>query len=203
MLHNCMVKREGSQQRKRHRAVHCLNIPYWKLSLWNMHGYRYTADHACHTAIIVLILLGLGIEHNYSSCFHNNIIMMHTSMFITLTGLISGQVVLPLAIWITIQISYTLLAVRSPFYFKRLTMNKRKGHILHIVSLLVGGISLLVPFFLVLGLGGFSLIDTIFPPIICIARNRDISAYVILIPLGILTAVIITQLILILHQLLR
>lgn len=118
-------------------------------------------------------------------------------------GLISGQVVLPLAIWITIQVGYTLLAVRSPFYFKRLTTDKKKGHILHIVSLIIGAISVLIPFFIVLGVGGYSLIDTIFPPIVCIARNRDVSAYVILVPLGILMAVIITLLVLIIHQLLR
>ena len=118
-------------------------------------------------------------------------------------GLISGQVVLPLAIWITIQIGYTLLAVCSPFYFKRLTTDKKKGHILHIVSLIIGAISVLVPFFIVFGVGGYSLIDTIFPPIVCIARNRDLSAIVVLIPLGILMAVIITLLVLILHQLVR
>ena len=118
-------------------------------------------------------------------------------------GLISGQVVLPLAIWITIQVGYTLLAVRSPFYFKRLTTDKRKGHILHIASLVAGAISVLFPFFVVLGVGGYSLIDTLFPPIVCIARNRDVSAYVVLVPLGILMAVIITLLVLILHQLVR
>lgn len=118
-------------------------------------------------------------------------------------GLISGQVVLPLAIWITIQVGYTLLAVRNPFYFKRLTNDKRKGHILHIASLVAGVISVLFPFFVVLGVGGYSLIDTLFPPIVCIARNRDVSAYVILVPLGILMAVIITLLVLILHQLVR
>ena len=119
-------------------------------------------------------------------------------------GLISGQVSLPLAIWITIQVGYTLLAVRSPFYFKRLTTDKRKGHILHIASLIIGAISVLIPFFIVFGVGGYSLIDTIFPPIVCIAsRNRDISTYVVIIPLGLLMAVIITLLVLILHQLVR
>ena len=118
-------------------------------------------------------------------------------------GLISGQVVHPLAIWITIQVGYTLLAVRSPFYFKRITSDKKKGHILHIVSLIIGAISVLVPFFIVLGLGGYSLIDTVYPPIVCIARNRDVAAYVVLVPLGIFMALIITLLVLILHQLVR
>ena len=131
------------------------------------------------------------------------LIAVSLSSLIIYIGLISGQVVLPLAIWITIQVGYTLLAVRSPFYFKRLTTDKRKGHILHIVSLIIGAISVLIPFFIILGVGGYSLIDTIFPPIVCIARNRDISAYVILVPLGILMAVIITLLVLILHQLMR
>ena len=91
--------------------------------------------------------------------------------------------VLPLAIWITIHVGYTLLAVCSPFYVKTLTTDKRKGHILHIASLIAGALSVLFPFFVVFGVGGYSLIDTLFPPIICIARNRDVSAYVFLIPL--------------------
>ena len=111
--------------------------------------------------------------------------------------------VLPLTIWITIQVGYTLLAVCSPFYLRRLTADKRKGHILHIVSLIIGAISVLIPFFIVLGVGGYSLIDTVFPPIVCFARNRDIAAYVMLVPLGILMAVIVTLLVLILHQLVR
>ena len=111
--------------------------------------------------------------------------------------------VLPLAIWITVQVGYTLLAFCNPFYYKKLTTDKKKGHILHIVSLLIGVFSILIPFFIVFGVEGYSLIDTVFPPIVCIARNRDVWAFVVLIPLGILMAVIITLLVLILHQLVR
>lgn len=118
-------------------------------------------------------------------------------------GLISGQVVLPLAIWITIQVGYTLLAVRTPLFFKRLTMNKKRQHILHVVSLLIGLVALLVSSLLTLGLTGYGLVDTIFPPIVCIARNRDVTTFTILIPLGVLSATIITMLVLILHRLVR
>jgi hypothetical protein len=54
---------------------------------------------------------------------------------------------------------------------------------------------------LTLGLGGFSAVDTRFPPIVCWARRRDISVYTFLIPMGVMLSVINTELILILHLL--
>ena len=74
---------------------------------------------------------------------------------------------------------------------------------LHLLSLLAGIVSLLFPSMLTLGLGGYSPEDTKFPPVVCFARNRDISVYVLLIPLGVLMAMIITELILIFYSLLR
>ena len=44
---------------------------------------------------------------------------------------------------------------------------------------------------------------TKFPPIVCFARNRDVIAYVALIPLGVMISLIITELILIFHFLVR
>ena len=120
-----------------------------------------------------------------------------------LIGLVSGQIVLPLAIWIAIQIGYILLAVHAPFSFKRMSTNKKKGHILHIVSLLIGLVSLVIPSVLIQTLGGYGLIDTVFPPIVCFPTDRDINAYTILIPLGILMATIITMLVLIIYHLIR
>ena len=120
-----------------------------------------------------------------------------------IVGLISGQVVLPLAIWITIQIGYTLLAVRAPLIYKNLTQNKRKSRILHIVSVVIGIVSLVVPAVFTLAFGGYTLIDTRFPPIVCLTRERDVVAYTILIPLGILMALIVSFLVLILHTLIR
>lgn len=118
-------------------------------------------------------------------------------------GIVSSFFVLPMTIWIAIQVGYTLLGVRYPFYFKRLSKNKRKGHILHVVSLLVGISTALVPSLLTLGLGGYSPVDTRFPPIVCFARNRDIAAYMLLIPVGVVMAIVLTELTLILHYLLR
>ena len=110
---------------------------------------------------------------------------------------------LPLAIWITIQVSYTLLAVRAPLVFKRLTQNKKKTRIVHVASLGIGIASLVVPAVFTLGFGGYGLIDTRFPPLVCIPRQRDVVAYTTLIPMGILMALIISFLVLILHTLIR
>ena len=109
----------------------------------------------------------------------------------------------PLTIWIAIQVGYTLLGVRAPFYFNKLRQKKKLGHVLHILSLLFGILPLLIPSVLTLGLGGYSPVDTKFPPIVCFARNRDVYAYIFLIPLAVLLSVIITELILILHHLAR
>ena len=111
--------------------------------------------------------------------------------------------VLPLTVWITIQISHTVLAVYAPIYFKRLNEEKKKKHILHLVSFLAGIAALLIPSFVTLGLGGYSPLDTKFPPVVCFARNRDVTAYMMLIPLGVLISLIITELILIFHFLVR
>lgn len=112
-------------------------------------------------------------------------------------GIISNYMTLPLTTWITIQISYTSLAVYSPMYFKRLKEKKWKKNVLHFASILAGIISYLVPSMMTVGLGGYSPLDTKFPPVVCFARNRDITVYILLIPLGVLMATIITELILI------
>ena len=117
-------------------------------------------------------------------------------------GILSSYMVLSLTVWITIQISYTFLAVYTPIYFKRLKESKWKKHILHLVSFLAGIVALLFPSMVTLGLGGYSTMGTKFPPIVCFARNRDIIAYVA-IPLGVMMSLIITELILIFHFLVR
>lgn len=124
---------------------------------------------------------------------------MHTCTL----GVISSYAVLPLAFWIAIQVGYILAAISSPFYFNRLKDNKWKVHTLHIVSLLIGVLSPLIPSIITLARGGFSVVDTKFPPIVCFARNRDITLYSLFIPLSVLMSTIITQLVLIIHLLLR
>ena len=130
----------------------------------------------------------LPIERNLIRCF---------------TGIISSFIVYPLTIWIAIQVGYTLLGVRTPFYFKQLKNKKQREKYLHAISVLVGIAFLVVPSMLTLGLGGFSSFDTRFPPIVCWAKRRDITVYTFLIPMGVMLSVIITELILILHFLLR
>ena len=67
-------------------------------------------------------------------------------------------------------------------------------YMLHIISLIAGIVSLLIPSMVTLALGGYSSLDTKFPPIVCFASNRDITAYMLLIPMGVMTALIITEL---------
>ena len=119
------------------------------------------------------------------------------------TGILSSYMVLSLTVWIAIQVSYIILAIYAPIYFKRLKEKKWKKHVLHFLSFLAGIISLLIPSMVTLGLGGYSSLDTKFPPIVCFAKNRDITAYMMLIPMGVLMALIITELILIFHFLMR
>ena len=123
--------------------------------------------------------------------------------FYQIIGIISSFIVYPLTIWIAIQVGYTLLAVRTPLYFKQLKNKKQTEKLLHVVSILVGILFLVVASMLTLGLGGFSSIDTRFPPIVCWPRRRDISVYTFLIPMGVMLSVINTELILILHYLVR
>ena len=115
----------------------------------------------------------------------------------------SSYAVLPLAFWITVQISFILGAISAPFYFKRMREEKWKVHTLHIVSLVVGVFAPLIHFIVVLATTGFSSVGTKFPPIVCFARNRDITIYLLSIPLNVLESIIITQLILIIHLLIK
>ena len=111
---------------------------------------------------------------------------------------------LPLTVWITIQLSFTLMAIYTPIYFKRLKENKWKRHLLHLTSLLAGIASVLVPSMLTLGVVGYSALDSKFPPVACFAAgHRSIAIYVFLIPCGVLNAIIISELILIFHFLVR
>ena len=124
-------------------------------------------------------------------------------VFLLQIGFVSSYIVYPLTIWIAIQVGYTLLAVRAPLYFKRLSNKRRTKHCLHVASLLVGVGALLVPTMLTLALGGFSSFDTVFPPVVCWARDRDHTVYTLLVPMGLMLSIIDTQLVLILHFLLR
>ena len=126
-----------------------------------------------------------------------------SQLFLFHVGFVSSYMVLSLTLWIAIQISYTFLAVYTPVYFKRLNKQKWKKHVLHLVSFLAGIVALLFPSLVTLGVGGYSALDTKFPPVVCFASNRDVTAYMLLIPLGIMIALVITELILIFHRLVR
>ena len=120
------------------------------------------------------------------------------------TGIVSSHLGLPLTVWISIQAGFTLLAVYTPVYFKQLKENKWKWHFLHIISVLAGIASALVPAMLTLGLVGYSSFDTKFPPVVCYAAEyRKIAIYIFLLPTGVLNAILISELILLFHFLVR
>ena len=118
-------------------------------------------------------------------------------------GIVSSYMGLSLTVWITIQITYTFLAVYTPVLFKRLKEKRSSQNTLHLVSLFAGILSLVFPSCLTLGIGGYSTLDTKFPPVVCFVKRREISIYTFLIPAQILIALIVTELILIFHYLLR
>ena len=120
------------------------------------------------------------------------------------TGILSGHMTLAVILWITVQISFTLLAVYAPVYFNRLIENKQKRRFLHIISLLAGGALILTSSMLTLGTVGYNTLDSIFPPVVCYAAEyRSVAIYVFLIPSGLFDAIIISELIVLYHFLVR
>ena len=118
-------------------------------------------------------------------------------------GFVSSYMGLPLTVWIAIQVTFTFLGVYTPAYFKRLKEKKWKLRLIHCFSFFAGIVSLLVPASFTVGFGGYSPLSTKFPPITCFAINRDLSIYMFIVPVQILLAVIVTELILIFYSLLR
>ena len=115
----------------------------------------------------------------------------------------SSYAVLPLTIWIAFQVGYILCAIFAPFYFNTLKEKKRTLVIIHIVALLIGILAPLVPSIASILAGGFTAVDTKFPPPLCFGRDRKITIYFLVIPLTILMASIMTMLIMIIHLLIR
>ena len=110
---------------------------------------------------------------------------------------------LPLTVWIAIQITYTFLGVYAPTYFKQLKEKKWQRRFVHCISLFAGIVSLIVPFLFTIGLGGFSPLGTKFPPIACFAMHRELNIYIFIVPVQILLAIVVTELVLILYSLFR
>ena len=118
-------------------------------------------------------------------------------------GIMSSYAVLPLTIWIAVQVGYILCAICAPFYFNKLKKKKRTLVIIHIVALIIGILAPLVPSIASILSGGFTTFDTKFPPLLCFGRDRKITMYFLVIPLTLLMATIMTMLILIIHLLVR
>ena len=110
--------------------------------------------------------------------------------------------VLPLAVWITVQIAFILTGVYFPFYGQRLLASKWKRRSLH-VSALVLGLLFPLPTIIVSSIKGHSLFGPTFPPVVCTSQRRDIMIFTWLIPINVLLAVIITMLIFIFYKVIK
>ena len=119
------------------------------------------------------------------------------------TGLVSNYMGLPLTVWIAIQITYTFLGVYAPTYFQQLKKKKWQRRFLHCISLFAGVVLFIVPSLFTVGLGGFSPQSTKFPSVACFAINRELNIYIFIVPVQILLAIVVTELVLILHSLFR
>ena len=127
-----------------------------------------------------------------STCSHHAIISDFTIIY----------AVLPLAVWITIQIAFILIGVYFPFYGQRLLASKWKRRSLHVLALVLGLVFPL-PTIIVSSVKGHSLFGPTFPPIVCTSQRRDIMIFTWLIPLNVLLAVIITMLIFIFYKVIK
>lgn len=118
------------------------------------------------------------------------------------TGFVIIYAVLPLAVWVTIQIAFILTGVYFPFYAQRLLTSKWKRRSLHVFALLLG-LFLPVPTVVVLSVKGNSLLATTFPPIVCTSQRRDIMVFTWMIPLNTMLAAMITMLVLIFYKVIK
>ena len=110
--------------------------------------------------------------------------------------------VLPLAIWITVQIAFILTGVYFPFYGQRILASKWKRRSLHVFALVLG-LLFPLPTIIVSSTKGHSLFGPTFPPVVCTSQRRDIMIFTWLIPVNVLLAVIITMLIFIFYKVIK
>ena len=110
--------------------------------------------------------------------------------------------VLPLAVWVTIQIAFILIGVYFPFYGQRLLASKWKRRSLHVFALVLG-LLFPLPTIIISSVKGHSLFGPTFPPVVCTSQRRDIMIFTWLIPVNVLLAVIITMLIFIFYKIIK
>ena len=122
--------------------------------------------------------------------------------FDSTSGFLIIYAVLPLAVWVTMQIAFILVGVYFPFYGQRLLTSKWKRRSLHVFALVLG-LLFPVPTVIVLCVQGYSLFGPTFPPVACTSQRRDIMIFTWIIPLNTLLAVIITMLIFIFYKIIK
>ena len=128
---------------------------------------------------------------------HINLMYMHTH-----TGFLLIYAVLPLAIWVAIQIAFIFFGVYFPIHAQRFLASPRKRRSLHVFALVLG-LLFPVPTIVLLGVKGHSLLGTTFPPVVCTSQRRDIMIYTWMIPLTTLISVVITMLIFIFYKVIQ
>ena len=118
------------------------------------------------------------------------------------TGIVSYYTVLQLALWAVFLVVVVFLGVVFPIRMQQLDASGKIKYI-HITMVLLGLILPCVPVAVTFGTGGFSLRDTVFPPIICLGVDRGATVYSLSIVESILVATGISLLILVFHKFIK
>ena len=95
------------------------------------------------------------------------------------------------------------LSLYFPQQAKLLRERKLYKHSFHITVLLVGLLSAVIPIAVTFGTGGFSVLGTRFPPILCIAADRNTIISSLVTPLCVLLSIIVTLLALVVRFLFK
>ena len=123
-----------------------------------------------------------------------------TSLYIT--GTVSYYTVLQLALWAVFLVVVVFLGVVFPIHMQQLHASGKIKYI-HITMVLLGLIVPCVPVAVTFGTGGFALRDTVFPPIICLGRDRGATVYSLTIAESILVATGISLLIIVFQKFIK
>ena len=121
---------------------------------------------------------------------------------VNITGTVSYYTVLQLALWAVFHVVVVFLAVVFPLYNRELDVSGKIKYI-HITMVLLGLILPCVPVAVTFGTGGFALRDTVFPPIICLGRDRGASVYSLSIVESILIATGISLLVIVFQKFIK
>ena len=152
--------------------------------------------------VIVTVLLKAFIHHIMYQCRGLCYLIYFAFNVYSTSDFLIIYAVLPLAVWITMQIAFILIGVYFPFYGQRVLTFKWKRWSLHVFALVLG-LLFPLPTIIVSSIKGHSLFGPTFPPVVCTSQRRDIMIFTWLIPLNVILAVVITMLIFIFYKLIK